>query len=433
MIAKTTAPQLMMSNTTESPLWGTTRGAVRSAQQDGQDFQVGGSSGGEAALVKLGGSQLGVGTDMGGSVRQPACLNELYGYKFTSTPDSFRWQLPHDFMTGLPHTKVPATAPGLLARDILTLKTAADTLYKHYYSNVRELNEEEHRRDHRDARWETPESEDLGNNPRIVYTTQQSSPEVQKLIRWLITTLEGGDKLLRPRRCKELGDVDVKAWGEAWLDHAKEHGFDDARAMLADDPLIKRTMFDECRLSTWKGVDKKSWKADSSKLKDLKKSFVSQAGLFSENSSSSEDEEENEEDDKDQHADSMRNGSKNNVIIITPTYVLGGPVQNSSFISLDDVGESEIWCQIFNLLDFPALSIPLGKLPCGMREKLREEAVGSPEWCRYLAGKISADLLDKSDQDRLPVLSVQFATVPDNHVAMLDYANRISKMFAYTL
>lgn len=76
MIAKTTAPQLMMSNTTQSALWGMTRCALQSADGGGE-FEVGGSSGGEASLVKLGGSQLGVGTDMGGSVRQPACLKRV--------------------------------------------------------------------------------------------------------------------------------------------------------------------------------------------------------------------------------------------------------------------------------------------------------------------------------------------------------------------
>lgn len=39
----------------------------------------GGSSGGEGALIAGGGSFLGIGTDIGGSIRVPACLQGLYG------------------------------------------------------------------------------------------------------------------------------------------------------------------------------------------------------------------------------------------------------------------------------------------------------------------------------------------------------------------
>ncbi|CAD0111438.1 unnamed protein product [Aureobasidium uvarum] len=44
---------------------------------------AGGSSGGEAALLALRGSILGVGTDLGGSIRVPAAFCGLYGYKPT--------------------------------------------------------------------------------------------------------------------------------------------------------------------------------------------------------------------------------------------------------------------------------------------------------------------------------------------------------------
>jgi amidase len=43
----------------------------------------GGSSGGEGALVAAGGSVLGVGTDIGGSIRIPAALQGLYSIKPT--------------------------------------------------------------------------------------------------------------------------------------------------------------------------------------------------------------------------------------------------------------------------------------------------------------------------------------------------------------
>ncbi|KAI2475320.1 Amidase domain containing protein [Pyrenophora tritici-repentis] len=48
------------------------------------DLSAGGSSGGESALVAMKGSVLGVGTDIGGSIRGPATFCGIYGYKTTS-------------------------------------------------------------------------------------------------------------------------------------------------------------------------------------------------------------------------------------------------------------------------------------------------------------------------------------------------------------
>ena len=45
---------------------------------------VGGSSGGEGGLVALHGSPLGVGSDLGGSIRMPAAFNGLYGFRPSS-------------------------------------------------------------------------------------------------------------------------------------------------------------------------------------------------------------------------------------------------------------------------------------------------------------------------------------------------------------
>ncbi len=44
----------------------------------------GGSSGGEAALISSGGSPLGFGSDIGGSIRQPAHMCGIYGFRPTS-------------------------------------------------------------------------------------------------------------------------------------------------------------------------------------------------------------------------------------------------------------------------------------------------------------------------------------------------------------
>ncbi|GAC94240.1 amidase [Pseudozyma hubeiensis SY62] len=440
MIAKTTAPQLMMSNTTQSPLWGTTRSSIYPAekvQSPEDEFQVGGSSGGEASLVKIGGSHVGIGTDMGGSVRQPACLNELCGYKFTSELDKIRWELPKDFMTGLPHTTVPATAPGLLARDFSTLKAVADELHGDKYDHSRELSEDpedDYRRYHPNAE---ADKEDLGNNPRIVFTTQHSSPEVEELILRLVRSLGQGDELSQASACDKLEDVDIKAWAAAWTEHAKEHGFDDARAMLADDPLIQRTLFDESRLSkTATSEEKRRWKPNPDKLSQLKATFIRQAAIGASPTRTDDDADKGRNGDRDdsgEDTDDDEEDKVENVILITPTYVLGGPVQNRAFVELDDAGESEIWCQIFNLLDWPAVSVPF-RLDKSLwpRQDFRDKALASPDWAKHVPGYVKADPIDYEGgpydaNDRLPFLSVQFATIPGNEPALLDYVERVLK------
>jgi amidase len=72
---KTTTPVAMMMMETISNIWGETSGAHHSGTT------CGGSSGGEGALLAMRGSPLGVGTDIGGSIRIPAAFNGLFGLK----------------------------------------------------------------------------------------------------------------------------------------------------------------------------------------------------------------------------------------------------------------------------------------------------------------------------------------------------------------
>ena len=60
------------------------------------DHSVGGSSGGEGALVASAGSVIGIGTDAGGSVRMPAYCNGLFGHKSSAEIISCEktWPLP---------------------------------------------------------------------------------------------------------------------------------------------------------------------------------------------------------------------------------------------------------------------------------------------------------------------------------------------------
>lgn len=78
--ARTTQPQTLMHLETSSNLYGTTINPFNS------HLTCGGSSGGEGALIGMRGSCLGVGSDIGGSVRSPSANCGLYGLR----PSSYR-------------------------------------------------------------------------------------------------------------------------------------------------------------------------------------------------------------------------------------------------------------------------------------------------------------------------------------------------------
>lgn len=72
---KTTTPTAMMMMETINNVWGETVNPYH------RGCSSGGSSGGEGALLAMKGSPLGVGTDIGGSIRIPAAFNNLFGLK----------------------------------------------------------------------------------------------------------------------------------------------------------------------------------------------------------------------------------------------------------------------------------------------------------------------------------------------------------------
>jgi amidase len=75
LYCKTNIPQTMMALDSHNNIFGRVRNPAH------KELTPGGSSGGEGALVCLHGSPLGIGTDVGGSIRIPALANGLYGIK----------------------------------------------------------------------------------------------------------------------------------------------------------------------------------------------------------------------------------------------------------------------------------------------------------------------------------------------------------------
>lgn len=76
--ARTTQPQTLMHLETCSNLYGPTTNPFN------RTLTSGGSSGGEGALLGMRGSCLGIGTDIGGSVRSPAANCGLYSLRTTA-------------------------------------------------------------------------------------------------------------------------------------------------------------------------------------------------------------------------------------------------------------------------------------------------------------------------------------------------------------
>ncbi|KAJ4252896.1 hypothetical protein NW762_010802 [Fusarium torreyae] len=84
LFCKTSLPQTLLFGETKNNIIGQT------LNPHNQNLSCGGSSGGEAALMALGGSSVGVGTDIGGSLRIPTGFCGIFSIKPTSHRLSYR-------------------------------------------------------------------------------------------------------------------------------------------------------------------------------------------------------------------------------------------------------------------------------------------------------------------------------------------------------
>ncbi|KAL6828060.1 amidase signature domain-containing protein [Trichoderma camerunense] len=78
LYCKTNVPQTVMTGDSDNNVFG------RTLNPRNTSMTAGGSTGGEGALLALRGSVLGVGTDIGGSIRVPSICNGIYGMKPSS-------------------------------------------------------------------------------------------------------------------------------------------------------------------------------------------------------------------------------------------------------------------------------------------------------------------------------------------------------------
>ncbi|KAL4923468.1 amidase signature domain-containing protein [Aspergillus undulatus] len=87
--ARTTQPQTIMHLETNSNIFG------RTVNPFNRGLAAGGSSDGEAALIGMRGSLVGIGSDIGGSIRCPAAHVGIYGFKPTTKRISSRSEAPY--------------------------------------------------------------------------------------------------------------------------------------------------------------------------------------------------------------------------------------------------------------------------------------------------------------------------------------------------
>jgi fatty acid amide hydrolase len=107
VLGRTNVSQLMLFNESSNPIFGRTSHPMSLAHTPG------GSSGGEAAAIGAGMSPLGIGTDIGGSIRVPAAFCGIVGLK----PTLDRWPML-GVASGIPGQEVIRGMAGPMARSV---------------------------------------------------------------------------------------------------------------------------------------------------------------------------------------------------------------------------------------------------------------------------------------------------------------------------
>lgn len=117
ILGKTNVSQMLMGNEAANPLYGRTNNPWNPERAPG------GSSGGEAAIIAAGGSPLGFGSDIGGSVRLPAHACGVHALKPTAGRLTMKGHAEL-----YPGQEAVLVQPGPLARSVADLALAFDVL-----------------------------------------------------------------------------------------------------------------------------------------------------------------------------------------------------------------------------------------------------------------------------------------------------------------
>lgn len=120
ILGTTNVPELGFWFECENPVYGRTLNPFDPTRTSG------GSSGGEAAMIAAGGSPLGLGSDVGGSIRMPAGFCGIFGHKPSNriVPITGHYPAGFDEIAALSGARYPLTSIGPLARASEDLWTA---------------------------------------------------------------------------------------------------------------------------------------------------------------------------------------------------------------------------------------------------------------------------------------------------------------------
>ncbi len=123
---KTNVPQTMMTFECRNPLWGRTKNPFN------PNHTPGGSSGGEAALLASNGTFIGIGSDVGGSLRIPAHFSGVYALKPSWNRISYT-----DSQGYYPASISIRPVNGPMVRNMSDLQTLANALMQKYPLDMR--------------------------------------------------------------------------------------------------------------------------------------------------------------------------------------------------------------------------------------------------------------------------------------------------------
>lgn len=112
ILGTTNVPELGFWFECENPVYG------RTVNPFDLTRTAGGSSGGEAAMIAAGGSPIGLGSDVGGSIRMPAGMCGVFGHKPSNriVPITGHYPASFDVIESLKDPRYPLTCLGPLAR-----------------------------------------------------------------------------------------------------------------------------------------------------------------------------------------------------------------------------------------------------------------------------------------------------------------------------
>jgi aspartyl-tRNA(Asn)/glutamyl-tRNA(Gln) amidotransferase subunit A len=227
--ARTTTPEFSCTGYTHSKLWGVTRNPWN------LDVAVGGSSGGSGASLASGTSTLASGSDIGGSIRIPASINGVVGFK-----------APHGRVpTGVPYNLDRYCHDGVLARTIADAALFENVVAGPHPADIASLR----------PKVEIPERLDGIDGMRIAVSVDLGSWEVDDEV--AANTRAAGEALLTAGA--KVDEVDIPWNLELLMDTARRHfaaifgaeiasAADEARALMNEPGSFLRGLHQEAEV-----------------------------------------------------------------------------------------------------------------------------------------------------------------------------------------